>query len=134
MEIFRIPKPKKARMSKSKFDINGIEKRPQLWSDGWLLYQDDAPAHTALSVKQFLTSKNITVMGHPPYSPDLDPCDFFLFPKVIFCFKGIHFTSVEEVQAKTENLPKEFPKTSFQNCYQNAEGDYFEDISLFLTT
>ncbi|GFT65945.1 HTH_Tnp_Tc3_2 domain-containing protein [Trichonephila clavipes] len=29
---------------------------------------------TTLSVEQFLTSKNINMMGHPPYSPDLAPC------------------------------------------------------------
>ncbi|GFW16747.1 hypothetical protein TNCV_1639831 [Trichonephila clavipes] len=29
--------------------------------------EDNAPAHMALSVKQFLTSINITVMGHSPY-------------------------------------------------------------------
>ncbi|GFX25081.1 hypothetical protein TNCV_2752561 [Trichonephila clavipes] len=38
---------------------------------GGLLHQDKAPAHTVLFVKQFLTSKSITVMGHPPYSTDL---------------------------------------------------------------
>ncbi|GFS61959.1 hypothetical protein TNCV_2592511 [Trichonephila clavipes] len=32
-----------------------------------------------LSVKQLQTRKNITVMGHPPYSPDLAPSDFFCF-------------------------------------------------------
>jgi hypothetical protein len=35
-----------------------------------------------LSVKQFLASKNITVLAHPPYSPDLALCDVFLFPKI----------------------------------------------------
>ncbi|GFX52485.1 hypothetical protein TNCV_4325011 [Trichonephila clavipes] len=50
--------------------------------------------------------------------------------------KGTHFTSVEKVQAKTENLLTGFPKPSFQNCYQqcqhrtqkcvNAEGNYFK--------
>ncbi|GFV47256.1 hypothetical protein TNCV_4829121 [Trichonephila clavipes] len=43
----------------------------ELGSDGWLLQQDNTPADTALSVKQFLTGKHITTMGHPPYSPDL---------------------------------------------------------------
>ncbi|GFV89708.1 hypothetical protein TNCV_827001 [Trichonephila clavipes] len=32
--------------------------------------------------------------------------------------RELPFTSVEEVQAKTENLPKGLPKTSFQNCKQ----------------
>jgi histone-lysine N-methyltransferase SETMAR len=36
----------------------------------------------ALSVREFLTSKQINVLKHPPYSPDLAPSDFFLFPKI----------------------------------------------------
>ncbi|GFW59273.1 uncharacterized protein TNCV_2910191 [Trichonephila clavipes] len=73
-------------------------KRPELGSDGWLLLQDNALAHTALSVKQFMTSKNITVMGRPPYSSNLSPCDFSLFPTVKSCLKATHFTRFEEVQ------------------------------------
>ncbi|GFV47052.1 protein GVQW3 [Trichonephila clavipes] len=84
----------------------------------WLLHQNNASAHMALSVKQFLTSRNIIVMGHPPYSPNLTSCDFFKFPTVITYLKGTHFTSVEEVQAKTENLVKGLLKTSFENCHQ----------------
>ena len=64
------------------------KKRPELWKNGWILHQDNAPAHNVLSVKQFLASKNITVLEHPPYSPDLAPCDFFLFPKINSALKG----------------------------------------------
>ena len=42
--------------------------------DGWLT---SAPAHTALSVQQFLTKNSLTSIAHPPYSPDLAPSDFF---------------------------------------------------------
>jgi hypothetical protein len=49
----------------------------------WILHHDNAPAHTALSVRECLASKQITVLvEHPPYSPDLAPNDFFLFPKM----------------------------------------------------
>jgi hypothetical protein len=34
---------------------------------------DNAPAHDALRIHKFLAKKSITQMGHPPYSPDLDP-------------------------------------------------------------
>ena len=34
-------------------------------------------AHTALPVKEFLATKQITVLEHPAYSPDLAPSDFF---------------------------------------------------------
>ena len=33
-------------------------------------------------VKFFLASENVKVLNHPPYSPDMSPCDFFLFPRL----------------------------------------------------
>jgi hypothetical protein len=66
-------------------------KRPELWQNGWILHQDNAPAHNALSVKQCLANKNITVIEHPPYSKDLAPCEFYLFPKIKSVLKGTHF-------------------------------------------
>ena len=57
-------------------------KRPELSaSNSWILHHDNAPAHTALSVKEFLATKQITVLEHPAYSPDLAPTDLFSVPK-----------------------------------------------------
>ena len=52
-----------------------------MWSSSdWFLHHDNAPAHTALRVQQLLAKKNnMWVIHHPPYSPGLAPCDFFLF-------------------------------------------------------
>jgi len=55
--------------------------RKELWRNEWILQQDNAQAHNALTVKQFLANRKITVLKHPSYSPDLAPCDFSLFPK-----------------------------------------------------
>ena len=58
-------------------------KRPELFANNSLiLHHDNTPAHTALSVREFLATKQITVLEHPAYSPDLAPSDFFLFPKI----------------------------------------------------
>ena len=35
----------------------------------------DAPAYTALSIRQFLAERNIAALEHPPYSPDMAFCD-----------------------------------------------------------
>jgi len=48
----------------------------------WFLLHDNAPSHNATIVKQFLAQRKMTVLDHPPYSPDLAPADCFLFPKV----------------------------------------------------
>jgi len=50
-----------------------------------------APAHTALSVREFLATKQITVLEHPACTPVLAPSDFFLFPKIKGILKGRHF-------------------------------------------
>jgi hypothetical protein len=40
----------------------------------------------------------MAVIHHPPYSPDLIPCDFFLFPKIKLKLKGHRFDIIEEIQ------------------------------------
>jgi hypothetical protein len=55
-----------------------------------------SPAHTALSVQRFLAAKNMAVVPHAPYSPDLAPCDFFLFPRMKSKLKGCRFQDVTE--------------------------------------
>jgi len=47
-----------------------------------MLHHDNARAHTALPVKEFLATKQTNVLEHPAYSPDLARSDFFLFPKI----------------------------------------------------
>ena len=69
----------------------------------WVLHHDNAPAHTALSIREFLAKKNIPILPHPPYSPDLAPCDFYLFPKLKSNLKGHHFRTMENIQKIVTN-------------------------------
>ena len=49
-------------------------KRPELFANNsWTSHHDNAPAHTALSMREFLSTEQITVLEHPAYSPDLPP-------------------------------------------------------------
>ena len=57
----------------------------------WMLHHDNAPCHTAVSIHEFLTEKRIPVVPQPPYSPDLSPCDFSLFPRLKTHLKGLYF-------------------------------------------
>jgi len=66
-------------------------KWPELFANNsWILHHDNAPTHTALSVREFLATKQMTVLEHPAFSPDLAPSDFFLFPKIKEILKGRH--------------------------------------------
>jgi len=91
---------------------------PEMWKKGpWVLHQDNAPAHNALSVKTFLTQHKITVLEHPPCSPDLAPCDF-LFPKITCALKGTRFESVDAVKAKAMELMNKLSGDDLQHCFQ----------------
>jgi hypothetical protein len=46
----------------------------------------------------------MAVIAHPPYSPDLAPCDFFPFPKMKLKLKGRRFDTIEEIQAEPQRL------------------------------
>jgi transposase len=52
-------------------------KRTEHFANNSILHHDNAPAHTALSVREFLTSKQVTVLEHPSYLPDLAPNELF---------------------------------------------------------
>ena len=55
-------------------------KRPAPFkSDQWHFHQDNAPAHNSILVTDYLTKIGIKTLLQPPYSPDLAPCDFWLF-------------------------------------------------------
>jgi hypothetical protein len=65
--------------------------------DDWVLHHDNAPAHTALSIRDFLAKKNIPELPHPPYSPNVAPCDFYLFSKLKLKLKVRYFGTMENI-------------------------------------
>lgn len=167
------PRPKKARMSKSKvksmliafFDSKGVVHkefvppgqtvnaafyvevltrlkkrvariRPEI-ANTWVLHHDNAPSHASLLVREFLAKQTVATLPQPPYSPDLAPPDFFLFPRLKSSLKGHHFGTVENVQAAVTNALKGIPVQDFQASYDawqnrwqrciDAQGCYFEE-------
>jgi len=95
---------------------------------------------TALSVREFLAKKNIPVLPHPPYSPDLPPRDFSLFPKLKLKLKGHHFGTVENIQQTVTDDLNTLTENDFRYCYDQwkkrwnrcvtFQGSYFEGDNL----
>ncbi|KYN44220.1 hypothetical protein ALC56_01342 [Trachymyrmex septentrionalis] len=113
------------------------QKRPDLWKNkNWLLHHDNAPAHTSLLVREFLTKNNTLMMPQPPYSPDLAPCDFFLFPKLKRPMKGRRYATIEEIKTASKEELNKITKNNFLKCFEDwkkrwhkciiSDGDYFE--------
>jgi histone-lysine N-methyltransferase SETMAR len=66
--------------------------RPKLWRQkNWLLHDDSTQSHTSFFNREFLTKNNMTVVPHPPNTPDLAPSDFSLFPGLKIKLKGRRF-------------------------------------------
>jgi histone-lysine N-methyltransferase SETMAR len=90
-------------------------KSPGLWPDKWILHQDNAPVHDALRVREFLAKNSITKMDHPPYSPDLAPCDFWLFPKLKNALKGQRLADLSDIQHNMKTLLRGILENDFKN-------------------
>jgi histone-lysine N-methyltransferase SETMAR len=80
------------------------EKRPQLAHKKILFHHDNAPAHTYRAVAAKLMELGFQLVPHPPYSPDLAPSDYYLFPNTKKWLAGRRFYSNEEVIAETHIL------------------------------
>ena len=113
------------------------EKRRELWETrSWLLHHDNAPAPNALGIREFLVKNNIAVLEQPPYSPDLAPCDFFLFSKLKKVIKGTGFQDSEAIKTAETRELRSIGEESFQECVKawrkrleksiQAQGDYFK--------
>ena len=52
------------------------------------LHHNNVPTHSIHVIKGFLVKNNMALVQQPPYSPDLAPCNFWLFPKLKTMLKG----------------------------------------------
>jgi len=78
------------------------EKRRGKVTKGVLFLHDNAPAHRALASHKKLAYQGFQCLDHPPYSPDLAPSDYHLFPGLKKQLKCRHFSSDAEVIAAAE--------------------------------
>ena len=109
------------------------QKRPALFKLGqWHFHEDNAPVHNSILVTDYLTKMDINTVPHPPYSPDLVPCDFWLFPKL----RGCHYETIEEMKEAVMKVIDTLTQEDFHGFFQKllewynkciaAGEDYFE--------
>ena len=102
----------------------------------FLLHHDNAPAHRSSLVSDFLEKYGTVTVPQPPYSPDLAPADYFLFPKLKMRLKGRRFQVIEDIKKELPRDLKAIPKSAYEKCFQSwterwrksitRRGDYFE--------
>jgi [histone H3]-lysine36 N-dimethyltransferase SETMAR len=120
-----------------RFDAVVKRKRPHLKKKKILFLQDNAPAHKAVKTMTKLIELGYEILPHPPYSPDLAPCDYYIFPNLKRWLAGKRFHSNEEVIAETDayfgELDDDYYKKGIEmlearytRCIE-LEGDYIEE-------
>ena len=91
-----------------------------------------APVHNSILVTDYLTKMGIKTVPQPPYSPDLAPCDFCLFPEL----RGFRYETIEEMKEAVTKVIDTLTQEDFHGAFQklleryntciSAEGDYLE--------
>ena len=79
-----------------------------------------------------MTKMGIKTVPHPPHSPDLSPCDFWLFPKL----RSYRYETTEEIKVAVTKVIDTLTQEDFYGAFQKllewynkciaAGGDYFE--------
>ncbi len=110
--------------------------RKKIGLRGLILHDDNAKPHRVLITNGLLAENHIH--PNPPYSPDLSPCDFFLFTKLKNQLRGIEFNDDNMMLNALEQAIGTLTKDDFKNCFNDwfiridkciqANGQYFEKI------
>ena len=126
------------RCGRSKEGFKGVqeeipsEEASSLQSGQWHFHQDNAPVHNSILVKDNLTKMGIKTVHQPPYSPDLSPCDFWLFSQLTGC----RYETIEEIKEAVTKVIDTLTQEDFDVAFQKlleryneciaAKGDYLE--------
>ena len=144
--VLQIPVPKRSSVT-GKFYRESVltqlvdfyqKRRPRTSVRGIKVLHHNAPAHKSTTVQEYLKESGLDVLDHPPYSPDLTPCDFWLFPRLKEMLVGHRFESRCgkgcAVYQCLQHIPKEDYRAAFRKwvnqCKMCVEADeaYFEGL------
>ena len=102
----------------------------KIWACAGLLYL------AAQLLADVLAKHKIPQVRQASYSPDMAPCDFWLFHKLKMHLKGSRFESREAIKSNAMKRLLVIPKTDFEKCFQQCkvrwakyvqtQGTYFE--------
>jgi transposase len=101
---------------------NVQRKRLELWHNhNWHLHHNNTPAHLSLKTTEFVTNNNMVIVPHPPYLPDLAPCDFVLFPHLKMKLMGRRFETVSDIQRESQVVLDSIKENYFHGAFEAWE-------------
>lgn len=113
-----------------RFDLAFKETRTLPYRKKMPFHHDNAPAHSSAFVTAKLVDLGYEILPHAPYSPDLAPCDFFLFPNMKKWLGGQRFHSNTEVITETEAYFADLQESYFLEGIKKLEHRWTKCIEL----
>ena len=108
-----------------------FRKRPALFKSGqWHFHQDNAPVHNSILVTDYLTKMGIKTVPHPPYRPDLAPCDFWLFPGLKEKLSGCRYETIEEMKEAVTKVIDMITQEDFHGASRSCWNDTTSPLQL----
>ena len=112
-------------------------KRPALFKSAqWHFHKDNTPVPNSILVSDYLTKMGIKTVPHHPYSPDLAPYDFWVYPKHKENLRGCRYETIEEMKEAVTKVIDTLTQEDFHGAFQKllerynkciaAGGDYYE--------
>jgi len=95
-----------------------------------IFHQDNAPAHKSVLAMGKFRDLHYELLEHPPYSPDLAPSDFYLFPKLKLFLAGQRFSSNQKATAAAEGYFADLMKKIYRDGIKALEHRWNKCISL----
>ena len=94
------------------------KRRPRTGVRGIKLLHDNAPAHKFARVQEYLKESGLDVLDHPPHSPELSPCDFWLFPRLEEMLAGHRFESRCGIGSVVYQCLQHIPKEDYRAAFR----------------
>jgi histone-lysine N-methyltransferase SETMAR len=83
------------------------------------IHMDNCRVHNAADTTAILCRLKLTRLTHPPYSPDLSPCDFWFFGRAKTAFRDQSFADADELLEALTNLFDSITFEELQSVFKN---------------
>ncbi|KAA6391666.1 MAG: hypothetical protein EZS28_012808 [Streblomastix strix] len=75
-----------------------------------MVHNDNAPAHNTHVTQRSANNAEFSRIGHPPYSPYLDPCNFFLFGYMKLLLECTGRLTREQLMEQIDQILRRIPR------------------------
>lgn len=113
-------------------------KRPDIDIEQLIYHQDNAPAHRAVDTLDTIDFLGMERIPHAPYSPDLAPMDFALFPRLKAELRGKRFADLDDLRMEVRRVVSTYKTSWFRDVFSKwvhrhekcigCNGEYFEKM------